>query len=98
MENIARHLIVSFHGASQAFRFETLFQADARRCSGWVRDMDDGRLEVLLEGERGSVEGLIAWLHVGPIGQRVLAVEIRPRRTEGLRGFQAGRPAGQLVG
>ncbi len=97
MENIARHLIVTFQGPSQALRFETLYQADGRRCGGWVRTLDDQRIEVLLEGTRASVEGLIAWLHVGSPAHRILAVEIRPRRTEGLTKFQVVRPAAELV-
>lgn len=98
MENIARHVIVTFRGAAAPFRFETLFQADARRLAGWVQDLPGGRMEALLEGPRSAVEGLIAWLHVGPSEHSVYAVEIRPRSLEGIAGFHAGERQAELVG
>jgi len=44
--------------------------------SGWVRNLRDGMVEVLAEGDRGKVEELISWLNVGPPASRVTGVEV----------------------
>jgi acylphosphatase len=56
------------------------FRAAARRAAtdlnltGWVRNMDDGRVEAVLEGEESDVEKMIAWCKVGPPSARVAEV------------------------
>jgi acylphosphatase len=53
------------------------FRAAARRTAvdlnltGWVRNMDDGRVEAVLEGEDGDVEEMITWCKIGPPSARV---------------------------
>ena len=53
------------------------FRAAARRAAadlnltGWVRNMDDGCVEALLEGEDSDVEKMIAWCQIGPPSARV---------------------------
>ena len=48
------------------------FRAAARRAAadlnltGWVRNMDDGRVEAVLEGEDADVNKMIEWCKVGP--------------------------------
>ena len=91
METIARHVIVTATGGAADLSFETLFQADARRVRGWVRRLPGRRVEAHLEGPAASVEGLLAWMHRGPEGTTVLAVEITRREPEGLSEFSLDR-------
>jgi len=44
---------------------------------GGVRNLDDGRVAVEVEGERQAVEGLIALLKSGPPGARVQDVRVQ---------------------
>jgi len=44
---------------------------------GWVRNMDDGRVEALVQGEEVQVERLIEWARVGPPGADVTSLERR---------------------
>jgi acylphosphatase len=44
--------------------------------SGWVRNLFDGRVEALFEGERDQVDRMIAWCHQGSPLSRVEAVEV----------------------
>ena len=43
---------------------------------GWVRNLDDGRVEAVLEGDEEKVSRLVEWAHGGPANARVKDVEI----------------------
>jgi acylphosphatase len=47
--------------------------------TGWVRNLYDGRVEVLAEGERAKLEALLAQLAEGPPASRVEDLETRWR-------------------
>ncbi len=51
-------------------------EARKQMVTGWVRNLDDGRLEAVLEGEKENVEHLIAFCKVGPPGARVARVDV----------------------
>ena len=42
---------------------------------GWVRNLADGRVELLCQGPPGAVDRLIDWAWTGPRGARVNSVE-----------------------
>ncbi len=65
-ERVRVHLLVSGRVQGVAFRAYTVDEARALGLSGWVRNLPDGRVEVLAEGERGAVEGLVQFCHRGP--------------------------------
>jgi acylphosphatase len=44
---------------------------------GWVKNLKDGRVEAVLEGDEEKVSRLIEWSHGGPANARVEDVEIR---------------------
>ncbi|MDH3192260.1 MAG: acylphosphatase [Nitrosopumilus sp.] len=43
---------------------------------GWVKNLKDGRVEAILEGENEKVSRLIEWSHGGPANARVEDVKI----------------------
>ena len=43
---------------------------------GWVKNLQDGRVEAVLEGESERVNRLVEWSHGGPANARVEDVEI----------------------
>jgi acylphosphatase len=44
--------------------------------TGWVRNLDDGRVEAVVEGLREKIEDLIAWARKGPPAARVSDVDV----------------------
>jgi acylphosphatase len=58
------------------FRAHTQREAAALRLTGWVRNLNDGRVEILVEGEKDKVEKLISAVRVGPPMSRVEAVDV----------------------
>jgi len=59
------------------------------RISGWVRNLPDGKVEALAEGERARLDELIRFCHVGPRGAVVRKVEVEWSDYSGeFRGFR----------
>jgi len=64
-------------------------QARSLGISGYARNLDDGSVEVVAEGEEADVEKLIAWCRLGPPGARVSSVDVgRGPATGERRGFE----------
>lgn len=82
------HIYVSGKVQGVFFRAETQRTATNHKLTGWVSNMSDGRVEVLLEGEDTDVDKMIAWCKTGPTASRVDHVEFIEEPYMGnLRGF-----------
>jgi acylphosphatase len=81
-------VIVSGRVQGVFFRQRTIRLARAEGCSGWVRNLDDGRLEAVFEGPLEAVERMVAWCREGPEHAVVENVEVVEEEPEGLEGFE----------
>jgi DNA ligase D-like protein (predicted 3'-phosphoesterase) len=77
------------------FRETTVERAGRLGVLGWVRNAEDGSVQVHAEGPERSVEELVAFLREGPPQARVEEVELEPAKVEGheqfaVRGVSAG--------
>ena len=48
------------------FRASTRDEARARGLAGWARNLPDGRVEALFEGDKRVVENMLTWCQKGP--------------------------------
>lgn len=62
------HVLVSGFVQGVFFRFETVKRARHRRVTGWVRNLPDGRVEAVFEGEKNDVDEMISFCRRGPPG------------------------------
>jgi acylphosphatase len=71
------HLFVKVHGRVQGvlFRDFTRRNATALGIRGYVRNLPDGSVEVVAEGETPVLEDLLRRLKAGPRGARVDRIE-----------------------
>jgi acylphosphatase len=60
------HIVVSGRVQGVFFRDHTRRWAGSLGLTGWVRNLWDGRVEVLTEGEKDRIETLISRLKQGP--------------------------------
>jgi len=65
------HVYISGRVQGVFFRAETQRAAVGFNLTGWVRNMVDGRVEALFEGEDDNVDKMLAWCHIGPPIARV---------------------------
>ena len=65
------------------FRQALKVMAKKNNVNGWVRNLNDGRVEAVLEGEDLDVSTLVEWSHAGSANARVEDVEIRNERFTG---------------
>ena len=65
-------------GRVQGVLYRASLREEAARLgvAGWARNLRDGRVESLFEGDREAVEALIAWCRRGPPLARVERVDI----------------------
>jgi acylphosphatase len=59
------------------FRQNTKQVATRRGVTGWVRNLPDGRVEAIFEGDNRDVNEVIEWCHVGPPKAKVEDVDVR---------------------
>jgi acylphosphatase len=57
------------------FRVNTWKQARSLGLTGWVRNLPDGRVETVFEGDGAAVEAMRAWCHRGTPPARVDRVD-----------------------
>jgi acylphosphatase len=83
-----RRVIV--HGRVQGvfFRDTTRREAEMRAVAGWVRNLPDGTVEAVFEGDAEAIEAMVAFCRRGPRNSHVERVEVSDEQPEGLSGFQ----------
>ncbi|GAK60245.1 probable acylphosphatase [Candidatus Vecturithrix granuli] len=75
MAKIGRHLYVSGRVQGVAFRYSAIRQAHLLGVTGWVKNVFDGRVELLIEGDDAAVREMTAWCYQGPRAAHVTEVE-----------------------
>ena len=75
---VARRLLISGRVQGVGFRYFIEARASAEGVHGWVRNLPDGRVEALVEGDEESVDRVEAAARRGPSSAEVddLVVEL----------------------
>ena len=58
------------------FRQSTRVMAIKNNVTGWVKNLNDGRVEIVAEGETQNIDNLIIWCKTGPANSRVDEFEL----------------------
>ena len=66
------------------YRATTKKQADRFEVKGWVKNLPDGSVEAVFEGEKKTVEELINWCHRGPKLATVESIDVHWETPAGL--------------
>ncbi|RLI21471.1 acylphosphatase [Candidatus Bathyarchaeota archaeon] len=76
MAKVRAHVFVSGRVQGVFFRYETRQLARRVGVTGWIRNLSDGRVEAVFEGEKDAVEQMIEFCRRGPPAARVDKVEV----------------------
>lgn len=71
------HVWISGRVQGVFFRAHTADRARQWGVVGFVRNLPDGRVEAVFEGDAHAVEKMVAWCHQGPQRARVDHVEVQ---------------------
>ena len=77
MNQTARHIIISGNVQGVFFRKYTKQKADELKLTGWVKNTDDGNVELFAQGDENKIEALIQWCHQGSPKSEVDQVEVK---------------------
>lgn len=86
-ERIRVRALVSGRVQGVYFRRSTAEAVAGTGVSGWVRNLDDGRVEAVFEGPAAAVAGALAYVAHGPEHAAVDHVETSHETPEGLTTF-----------
>jgi acylphosphatase len=88
---VARRFVISGRVQGVGFRWFTQDIASREGVTGWVRNLPDGRVEALVEGEDEAVTRVERALRSGPRGARVDDVFVDAEEPGGYRRFTIER-------
>ena len=72
---MTRRWLVSGQVQGVGFRYFVVREATALGLRGWTRNLPDGQVEVVAEGDPAGLDGLRSALQTGPRHARVAGVE-----------------------
>ena len=82
------HLIISGRVQGVFYRASCQDVAVKYGLNGWVKNLPDGKVEVLVQGEKDKIEKLIEWCKKGPPSAKVSDVKVEwQEMAEVLNGF-----------
>jgi acylphosphatase len=73
------HVFVSGRVQGVAFRHFTVKTARSLNLGGCVRNLGDGRVEAVIEGDDASVDAMLAWCKKGPPLAHVTHVDVQEK-------------------
>ena len=71
------HIFVTGRVQGVFFRQSTRVIAIKNNVNGWVRNLDDGKVEIVAQGETNNVDNLADWCKTGPANSRVDEFELK---------------------
>tara|TARA_A100001391_G_scaffold73142_1_gene47026 strand:- start:10878 stop:11153 length:276 start_codon:yes stop_codon:yes gene_type:complete len=71
-----KHCLISGRVQGVSYRYPAQQQAHQLGVTGWVRNLTDGRVELLIQGETEQLESMLKWAGQGPRFAEVTSLDI----------------------
>jgi acylphosphatase len=86
------HILITGRVQGVFYRASAAERASQLGLVGWVRNRDDGSVELEAEGDEGALLELVQWCQLGPPAAEVSAAQVTWIEPSGAdRGFQVRR-------
>ncbi len=79
----AVHVLIQGRVQGVGFRYCALREAQHYRITGYIRNLEDGDVEVVAEGREPELSSFIGWLYQGPSGAWISNVSVSPEPVTG---------------
>ena len=83
MADVRKHVFIEGTVQGVSFRKATKRVAAEHGVNGWVRNLSDGRVEAVFEGEQGQVHKLTGWCSKGPERAAVRSIYVLEEQYSG---------------
>jgi acylphosphatase len=83
MVNVRAHVFINGRVQGVFFRQSTQLKAQSLGVKGWIRNLFDGRVEAVFEGDKSQVEILVDYCRHGPPAARVENIEVNYENYKG---------------
>ena len=90
-ERTRAHVFVSGKVQGVFYRANTRETAREKGVNGWVKNLEDGRVEAVFEGPEDAVEEVVEWCHTGSPAADVEDVEVEYEEPQGEETFRIER-------
>jgi acylphosphatase len=77
------HIIVQGRVQGVGYRASAQYAAEALGLTGYVRNLPDGGVEIMAEGEADTLEQLVSWARRGPSAARVTDCQVEWQNATG---------------
>jgi acylphosphatase len=84
----AYHVTLEGRVQGVGFRWHTRLEARSLGVVGWVQNLDDGGVEVRIQGVESALQELLEWLRKGPSGASVDECDVKAAQPGEFLGFQ----------
>lgn len=91
MERTRAHVFITGTVQGVYYRSNTRDAARERGLGGWVRNLEDGRVEAVFEGSEASVEEMIEWCYTGSPAANVESVDTEYEEPDNIEDFDVRR-------
>lgn len=88
MMQLCQHFLITGQVQGVSFRYYTKRKATELDLTGWVRNLTDGRVEIIACGSAGAMSTFQQWLIQGPTLARVTDVEVKTMPMQQFDNFQ----------
>lgn len=75
-DNARAHVIISGRVQKVFYRANALDEAKDLGLKGWIKNNEDGTVELVLEGKKNIIKEMILWCHEGPRLAKVTNVKV----------------------
>lgn len=83
MEIVRVKVLIDGRVQGVSFRYYAQRRAAELELTGFVRNLSDGRVEAVFEGEKAAVAAMLKWCESGPPSARVDSLAVRYEEPEG---------------
>lgn len=83
MKKVRAHIFVSGQVQGVCFRIDTQQVARELGLTGWVKNLSNGKVEIIAEGEEEKVKQMVDWVKQGPPVAQVNNVDIEWQKYKG---------------